>query len=220
MIHVKIEFWLDFLCPKCYIQHKNIVNLLQTYEIHNLELIYRNYEMVDDDQMDPSMTHAEFIASYRHLPLQAVEALLKQYNLDIKLFRIHDVHRMSHLAKRMKKQLLFIDMVFKAIYEDGLDLSNHDILKKISLDAGLPEAEIDRVLSSDLYHSQVLSNKENAQLKRIFELPTLRINGKLKMQGLQSEQSIIEGLNKTLIGIDPNEFCEGEHCIRKRRNPS
>ena len=70
--------------------------------------------------------------------------------------------------------------------------------------------EIDDVLLSDLYASQVISNRENAQLKGIYELPFLRINGKIKLQGLQPETYLIKSLNQAFYQFKDIEFCEGE----------
>ena len=63
----------------------------------------------------------------------------------------------------------------------------------------------------------MISNRENAQLKGIDDLPFLRINGQTKLKGLQSEQSLINALNQSFIQMNESEFCEGEHCVRKKR---
>jgi protein disulfide-isomerase len=98
------------------------------------------------------------------------KTFLDKNHIDISLFKIHDVHRMAHLAKKHKRSRIYNQLVFKAIYEDHLDLSEQDILKSISLEAGLKEKDIDEVLSSNLYDSQVISNRENAQLKGIYKV--------------------------------------------------
>lgn len=214
---MKIEFWLDYLCPKCYIQNQILENMIKHYDIHDLEIIYRSYEMVDDDQLDPSESYISFISTYKNLSLDDTKKFLDQYHIDLKLIKIHDVHRVAHLAKKNKVSRLFNQLVFKAIYEDHLDLGNHKNLKMIGLESGLKEKEIDEVLTSNLYDSQVLSNRENAQLKGIYELPFLRINGQMKLKGLQSEQDLVNALNQSFIAFKQTEFCEGENCIRKKR---
>jgi predicted DsbA family dithiol-disulfide isomerase len=215
--NMKIEFWLDYLCPACYIQHKTIENMLIHYDIHDLEIVYRSYEMVEDQQLDISQTYTAFIAHYKKLDLDQTKDFLDQNHIDINLFRIHDVHRVAHLAKKQKKSRIFNQLVFKAIYEDQLNLSNHMRLKNISIEAGLDEKDVEAVLSSNLYDSQVISNRENAQLKGIYELPFLRINGEIKLKGLQTEQDLVNALNQSFISFKETEFCEGEHCVRKKR---
>lgn len=215
---MKIEFWLDYLCPKCYLQHQILENLIKNYDIQNLEIIYRSYEMVEEEDFDPSDSYEMFIAKHKHVPVEEVKAFLKEHNFNLKLFRIHDVHRLSHLAKKHKKSTIYNHHVFKAIYEDGLDLSDHENLKEVAMKAGLQASEIVEVLNSDMYHSQVISNRENAQLKGIYELPFLRVNGKIKLEDLQREPNIIKSLNQAFNQFRDIEFCEGENCIRKRRH--
>ena len=217
---MKIEFWLDYLCPKCYLQHQTIEYLIKHYDIKDLEIIYRSYEMVMADEFDSTTPFVDFVATYKHMCKDEVKSFLDKNQIDISLFKIHDVHRMAHLAKKKKRSRIFNQLVFKAIYEDHLDLSEQDILKQISLEAGLDEKDIDEVLSSNLYDSQVISNRENAQLKGIYELPFLRINGEIKLKGLQSEHDIINAVNQSFISINQTEFCEGENCVRKKRNPN
>ena len=214
---MKIEFWLDYLCPKCYLQHKIIEEMIKTYEMKNIELIYRSYEMVNADLLDSNEPFDQFISKYKQLPIEEVQLFLEAHDFDMKVFEIHDTHRLAHLAKKEKKSQLYNDLVFKAIYEDHLDLSNHKALKEVGLKAGLDHHLIDEVLSSDLYSSQVISNRENAQLKGIYDLPYIRINGKVKLKGLQTVEQIIKTLNQSITKFQHIEFCEGENCIRKRR---
>ncbi len=214
---MKIEFWLDYLCPKCYLQHQTIESMLKNYEIHDLELIYRSYEMVEDEHFDVTQSYENFIATYKKMDVSEVNEFLKNESIDLSLFKIHDVHRMAHLAKKKKVSRLFNQLVFEAIYKDRLDLSNKENLKQVSLNAGLEENEIDEVLSSNKFTSQVISNRENAQLKGIYDLPFLRINGETKLRGLQSEQELVNALNQSFIHFNETEFCEGEHCVRKKR---
>ncbi len=214
---MKIEFWLDYLCPTCYLQHQTIESMLKHYDIHDLELIYRSYEMVEDRAFDTNQSYVSFIAKHQKMSEEAVEKFLNEYNYHIQLFRIHDVHRMAHLAKKKQISRKFNQVVFHAIYEDKLDLSDHKHLKDVSIKAGLEETDIDEVLSTDKFSNQVISNRENAQLKGIYELPFLRINGQTKLQGLQLEQDLVNTLNQSFIKFKDVEFCEGEHCIRKKR---
>ena len=215
---MKIEFWLDYLCPKCYLQHQILEQMIKNYEMKNIEIIYRSYEMVEAKDFNTEEPFDIFISKHKNLPIKEVKTFLHENEFNVKLFRIHDVHRLAHLAKKYKKTNIYNHLVFEAIYKDQLDLSNHKLLKEIGLKAGLDELLINEVLDSNLYNSQVLSNRENAQLKGIFELPFIRINGKLKFQGLQSEDTIIQSLNQSFAKLKDIDFCEGENCIRKRRH--
>jgi predicted DsbA family dithiol-disulfide isomerase len=214
---MKIEFWLDYLCPKCYQQHQVIEELIKNYNMKDVDLVCRSYEMVEAEYFDTNEPFEEFISKHKHLPVEEVKAFLNENEFNLDLFQIHDTHRLAHLAKKEKKSALYNHLVFEAIYEKHQDLSDHKILREIAISAGLNKDLVDEVLHSNLYTSQVISNRENAQLKGIYELPFMRINGKIKLKGLQSLDQIIKALNQSFGKLKDIEFCEGENCVRKRR---
>lgn len=214
---MKIEFWLDYLCPKCYLQHQVLEELIKTYDMKDIDLICRSYEMVEAEYFDANEPFEEFISKHKHLPVDEVKTFLNENEFNLDLFKIHDAHRLAHLAKKQKKADIYNHLVFEAIYEKHQDLSDHDKLREIAISAGLDQDLVEEVLHSDLYTSQVISNRENAQLKGIYELPFIRVNGKIKLQGLQSLEQIIKALNQSFGMLKDIEFCEGENCVRKRR---
>ncbi|BCR36330.1 DsbA family oxidoreductase [Mariniplasma anaerobium] len=214
---MKIEFWLDYLCPKCYLQHQIIEELIKTYDMKDIELVCRSYEMVEAKYFDTNEPYEKFISRHKNLPVEEVKTFLDENEFNLDLFKIHDAHRLAHLAKKEKKSQLFNHLIFEEIYEKHQDLSNHQLLREIALKAELDQNLTEEILNSDLYSSQVISNRENAQLKGIYELPFMRINGKIKLQGLQSVDQIVKTLNQSFGKLKDIEFCEGENCVRKRR---
>lgn len=214
---MKIEFWLDYLCPKCYLQHQVLEELIKTYDMKNIDLVCRSYEMVEAQYFDTNEPYEEFISKHKNLPVEDVKTFLNENEFNLNLFKIHDAHRLAHLAKKEKKSQLFNHLVFEAIYEKHQDLSDHQLLREIAEKTKLDKVLTEEVLNSDLFSSQVISNRENAQLKGIYELPFMRVNGKIKLQGLQSIDQIVKTLNQSFGKLKDIEFCEGENCVRKRR---
>ncbi len=212
---MKIEFYLDYLCPKCYLQHKVIEKLISERQINQDAIIYRSFEMVDQEMFDRDVDFVDFVAKYKHLPKSEVIDFLNETKLEIQLFPIHNVHKMAHLAKKMKKSYAFNKAVFKAIYEDHIDLSIDDKLTNLALSIGLPIKDIDLVINSDKFSQAVISNKENGQLKGVESLPFLRINQHVKLQGVQDANDILAALIDE-SDYDSNEYCVGGNCSRKR----
>lgn len=210
-----VEFYLDYLCPKCYIQHKVLEDMVQHKKIEAGDIIYRSYEMVYHEQFDQHMTFIDFIAKYKHLPVDEVIAFLNDQNININLFPIHNVHKMAHLAKKENKSFAYSKAVFKAIYEDHLDLSDNELLRCVAANVGLNNQAIEEVLTTDLYSNAVISNKENAQLKGVLDLPFIRINRHVKLSGLSDEFDIIAAFNQERLGH--HEYCVGENCERSRK---
>ncbi|MFA6800907.1 MAG: DsbA family protein [Acholeplasmataceae bacterium] len=212
---MKIEFYLDYLCPKCYLQQKVIEQMIKKQEISEDVVIYRSFEMVDAYEFDESLNFVDFIVKYKQLPKNEVIDFLNKTNMEIQLFPIHNVHKMAHLAKKMKLSYGFNKAVFKAIYEDHINLSQIHELRQLAINVGLPEDEVNDVLCTSKYSDAVISNKENGQLKGVESLPFLRINQLLKLNGLQDEETILNALHLSLEN-KINEHCTGSNCIRKK----
>lgn len=212
---MQIEFYLDYLCPKCYLQHKTLEHMINQKQISQHDIIYRSFEMVDENEFDQGLAFVDFISKYKHLPKDEVVDFLRDTNLEIRLFPIHNVHKMAHLAKKEKKSYAFNKAVFKAMYEDRIDLSFVHELRTLSLAVGLSEDKVNQVICSNLYSDAVISNKENGLLKGVESLPFLRINRVIKLEGLQTSDIILDALRQH-TSKKQNEHCIGENCSRKR----
>lgn len=210
-----VEFYLDYLCPKCYLQHKVLEDMVHDKQIDKRDIIYRSYEMVNHENFDRSLSFIEFIAKYKRLPVDEVIKFLEDEALYIELFPIHNVHKMAHLAKKSDQSFDYSKAVFKAIYEDHKDLSRTDVLRELALSIGLDAQKVDEVLTTDAFSNAVISNKENAQLKGVSDLPFIRINRHVKLNGLCDEYDIMAALNRERLG--ESEYCVGENCVRHRK---
>jgi len=130
----------------------------------------------------------------------------------------------QHSKKRSKciltYPIIFIQSkhkeLFHAYYEQQKDISNHDVLVEIGTKIGIEEDLIRAVLQSNLYLDSVQSNRENAIVKGIFELPHMRINGKLKLACLHDEKTIIDHIIQAEQLISRHEHCDDGNCERKK----
>jgi len=130
--------------------------------------------------------------------------------------KVIDAHRLSHLAKKHNLAFEYHTALFHAYYEELKDISNPDVLLQIGNQVGLDEALVKELLSSDLYLDQVQSNRENAIVKGIFELPHIRINGKIKLTCLHDEQMIIHHIIHAAQLNSRHEHCDDGNCERKK----
>ena len=213
---MRIEFWIDFLSPQCYKQHKALELLLKKYEFKDLELLYRSYEMMP--QLKPSdQTTFEHILSTHYLTtLDEAKHMMSPYHLTMKPVNTHDAHRLAHLAKKSDLAFEYHQAIFKAYYVHKEDISDHKTLYKIACKIGMKSDQVEHVLNSATYSETVLLNRENAIVKGIFEVPHVRIDGKIKLSNYHSDAQMIEAIAMASIKYHKTEYCEGEHCERKK----
>jgi len=213
---MKLEIWLDYLSPLCYKQHKTIEKLLLDYEFKNLELLYRSYEMIPFFSPEDDCTFHRILSHHHVISLSDAQKITQGMNPNLRPVQVIDAHRLSHLAKKEDCSFLFNLNVFKAYYEDHKDISNHQVLLDIAAQSGINMAHAQEVLDSDMYLSQVQSNRENAIVKGIFELPHIRIDGKHRLNGYHNEKALLDELIRASAQFSKTEHCEGENCQRKK----
>lgn len=209
---MKLEFWLDYLSPICYLQHKSLETLFDNYIFKDLELLYRSYEMIPYFQPENDCSFDVILSKHHVISLEEARKIMPEIHPDLKPVPVLDAHRLSHLAKKEDCAFAYNKNVFKAYYEENKDISNHEILKEIAIESGLDRKDVDEVLASDLYKSAVESNRENAILKGIFELPHMRIDGKMRLSGYHTHKALLQQLARASAQYTKNEYCEGENC--------
>lgn len=213
---MKLEIWLDYLSPLCYKQHKTIERLFLNYEFKDLELLYRSYEMIPFFSPEEDCSFQRILSKHHVISLKEADEIISDIHPNLKPVQVIDAHRLSHLAKKENCSYKFNSNIFKAYYEDHRDISNHQVLLDIAVNSGINIEDAHQVLSSDLYLSQVQSNRENAIVKGIFELPHIRINGKHRLNGYHNEKALLDELIHASAQFSKSEHCEGENCHRKK----
>ncbi len=216
MIHLKLEFWLDYLSPVCYLQHQAIELLFKKYQFNDLELLYRSYEMIPKFEPLSDCDFYRILSQHHVLTIEEVKQAYHHIPCDIKPVKVIDAHRLSHLAKKTEKAFEFNQMVFKYYYELKKDISSPEVLIDIAKHIGLDESEVKTVLDSNKFYDSVSLNRENAILKGIFEVPHIRIDGKIRLKNYHTDQQIFDALNIAKATYHKTDYCEGENCERKK----
>jgi len=213
---MKLEIWLDYLSPLCYKQHKSLENLLKKYKFADLEILYRSYEMIPLFKPEKHCSFHTILSKHHMISEEEAKKIIPNISKNVKPVEVFDAHRLSHLAKKESCAFIFNKNLFEAYYVQHKDISNHDVLREIGLASGIGLEPINEVLSSDMYKQQVESNRENAIVKGIFELPYMRIDGKFKMNGFHDVDDLLKLFNHANAQYKATEYCEGENCDRKK----
>jgi len=216
MCDMKLEFWLDYLSPLCYKQHQVIEQLNKKYTFQDLEILYRSYEMIPRFEPSPDCTFAHVLSQHHVLTEEEVKVMFGELPKSLRPVKVIDAHRLSHLAKKYEKAFDYNKQIFKAYYVEKLDISNHDVLRKVAKRVGLDEHKVNEVLNSNLFYDAVQMNRENAIMKGIFEIPHMRIDGKIRLAGYHLEEHILDALTQAKITYVKTDYCEGENCERKK----
>lgn len=103
---------------------------------------------------------------------------------DIKMTNSFDAHRLMHFAQEEEQiaknkgiASAIKERFLKAYFTEGLLLGDHAILKRLSVEAGLPADGVDKVLADPkLYSSEVRADEDQAHRMGIHGVPYFSLN--------------------------------------------
>src|SRR5690554_1388601 len=100
---MRIEFWVDYLCPLTYLTHKNLIEVIKELNLINYELYYRSYQL-DKDELNQLFVNEEY------------KEFLQNKNLKLKKFDTTTIHQVAHIAKRHECAQTFNEQVFEQLF--------------------------------------------------------------------------------------------------------
>jgi predicted DsbA family dithiol-disulfide isomerase len=236
VVSLKVEVWSDVVCPWCYIGKRRFEAALARFEHRDeVELVWRSFEL--DPSAPPSSaepgTYAERIASKYGCSVTEAQAMIDnmtltaaQEGLDLRFElarpgNTFDAHRLLHLALEHGLQGDLKERLDAATFTEGSPTSDHSALRALATQVGLPEGEVDAVLTSDRYCEAVRSDEAQARAYGISGVPFFVIDGRYGISGAQPSDAVLQILDKawserpplTLVtpeGSAPS--CEGDSC--------
>lgn len=214
---MRIEFWVDYLCPVTYLTHKNLIKAIDEADIKSYEILYRSFEMVNYtdkkyDIMDVWMLHHN---QSREEIVNFLQYVYPEYE-KLKLVNVNSAHQLAHLAKRYNLAKEINTKILEAYFEDNEDISNHEVLINIGTSFGIDRNIIKEVLNNDTFIEQKSLNRENAFLRGIDRIPHLRINVNNHYNGYLSTEKLITILRENKAIKNNFTYCEAGVCNTKK----
>jgi len=209
---MKVEMWLDFVCPFCYLGKAKFEKALENFSHkENVEIIYKSFELNPNASKVYTGTVSELISKQYGITIEEAEENNKRltaeakelglvYNLD-KAIPVNTLyaHRLLQYSKEIGKEAKIVSLIFKTYFTDSKNISDIDTLVEISKEAGLEEDVVRKILNSDRYTDRVREDEKESQDIGVDVVPYFLINKKLTVVGAQSIDTLRMGLEKALI---------------------
>jgi predicted DsbA family dithiol-disulfide isomerase len=232
---MKVEIWSDVVCPWCYVGKRRFETALASFEHRaDVEVHWRSFELDPSApavrEGDPvqrlvdkyGMSRAQAVAAEARLTgLAAAEGL--DFHLETaRSGNTFDAHRLLHLAADKGVQDVVKERFMRAYFTESEAVGEYATLARLAVDAGLDEAEVDAVLSSDRYGVDVRADEEQAAVYGISGVPFFVVDARYGISGAQSSDVILATLRTayaeanplTMVGagVTVDGTCEGDSC--------
>lgn len=210
--YMKVEIWSDIMCPYCYIGKRNFEAALEQIDFKDqIVVIWKSF------QLDPTipasfevkMNTCEYLAQRKGISLEqskqlhanVVEMARKvglEYNFDISIVaNSFDAHKLIQLAKSKGLGDEAEEMLFRAYFTEGKDMSDHKVLIELGSSIGLDQAEILVALSNSSYSDLVHADILEAQQIGVRGVPFFVFDRKYAVSGAQPVDIFVNALKQT-----------------------
>ncbi|MDX6223068.1 MAG: hypothetical protein QOD91_2122 [Frankiales bacterium] len=232
---MKVEIWSDVVCPWCYIGKRRFERALASFPHRDqVELVWRSFQLdptAGPSPDEPGQHVRGLAAKYgRSLPeaqamLDNVAAQAASEGLDFRFDlnragNTFDAHRLLHLALAQGLQDQLKERLDHATFTEGSPVSDHDALRGLAVEVGLPVAEVDDVLASDRYADAVRADVAQAAAYGINGVPFFVVDGRYGISGAQPAEVVLQTLEQAwserpalqFVAADGGDNCEGDTC--------
>ncbi|WP_299332493.1 DsbA family oxidoreductase [Haloplanus sp.] len=184
----RITVYSDYVCPFCYLGRQSL-SVYQTDRDDPLEIDWRPFDLRagrrgPDGEIDPDADDGKD-EDYYQQARENVRRLANEYDVDMAQEIATDVDsRPAQIASYHVSEtepyetwLAFDEAVFEALWLDGRDIGDRDVLVDCATDAGLTASVVDDALSDTDLDTRLDRLFEEANAEGITGVPTFAYDG-------------------------------------------
>ncbi len=209
---IKIEIWMDIMCPFCYIGKRKLEGgLAQFIHKDKVELIWKSYLLDPNLKNDYTLNLNTYLALNKKVSVEQAAAMNRaaamraasvglKYNLDkaipVNTFKAHQFH---HFAKKYNLQSEAIEVLFRSYFVDGKDVSDNMQLMSLAEDLDMNKEDLSVALEQESYVADVNADIMEAKDMGIKMVPYFLINDKHAISGTYDSNTFIAILNSLSV---------------------
>ena len=203
----KLDIISDPICPWCYIGKTKLDRALEKHPEHDFIIEWHPFQL-NPSMPSKGMDRREYLEAKFGGKEEAVRVYGDIANaaetaaVEINFESIQrtpstlNAHRLLHWAALEGKQNALVDRLFKAYFQKGQDISNHDVLVEIASSTGMNAELTRRLLKTDSDANDIQDRDAAARERGVSGVPCFVIGNHYVIQGAQDtelwEKVIIE----------------------------
>jgi len=193
---VKLDIISDPICPWCYIGKANLDAALAQFPDHPFTIEWHPFQLnpempaggMDRKTYLETKFGGKAAAAKAYAPVVA-HAEKAGLTINFEMMQVTpntiDAHRLIHWAGIEARQLLVVDLLFKAYFVEGRDIGSHEVLADIADMAEMDAALITRLLASDADIADIRARDAHSRDMGISAVPTFVVANQHAVPGAQ-----------------------------------
>jgi predicted DsbA family dithiol-disulfide isomerase len=187
---LKITMFSDFICPFCFIGFETIRKLKPEFDF---ELEWRGFQIHPEwpaEGMPASEYRRGMDSETRRAIWERISAMANAAGFLMKQPETLSNSRLAleaaEFAKAVGKGEAFEERVYRAYFQEGLNIGDQGVLANLGADVGIDRDEMNLALESNRYTLRLQNNAYVAHEREVNGVPTFFI-GEYPLVGAQSE---------------------------------
>ncbi|MFH1516383.1 MAG: DsbA family oxidoreductase [Pseudomonadota bacterium] len=221
---VVVEMVSDLVCPWCWLGLRRIEAARKLAPEVDVQLVFRPFELdptipaagVDykeymkekfggsDESRERSGQMRQALIDYG-----AAEGIPYQFDRITRRPSSFDAHRVVRWAQGQDKGAAAKEALFKAFFEDGRDIGDHEVLVDIAREIGLDAEIVADLLKTDADVANVREEAEAFRQMGVSGVPTYIANRAVAVQGAESAEKLAKFLQHAAAQL-PQERKAGD----------
>ncbi|NPD15660.1 DsbA family oxidoreductase [Xinfangfangia sp. D13-10-4-6] len=208
---VRLDIFIDPVCPWCHIGMQNLENALAAHPGHPFRLFWHPFRL-NPDIPKAGVDKREYLEARfgGKEKVDEVNQRLRQVAQDAggeidpdrppRLPNTLDAHRVIDWAGIEGVQHEVVTRILQAYWDEGRDIGDAEVLADIAASAGMDRAATLRLLQSDADKAELITREGEARRKGVNSVPTFLIGQKYVVNGAQPPKfwaDVIQEIAKT-----------------------
>jgi len=208
---LQVDIIADLICPWCYLGKRRLDDALMA--VHGPSVVSWYPFQLNPTMPEAGMGFDEYLAARFGDP-ETLQPALAQLTaagaaegINFRFDRITHVpnslnaHRVMKLAETDGISASGLaENLLRGFFEEGMDISQRDVLLDVGSRSGLSETSIIRVLDDDTTRQTVLSQEAQVRRSGVTGVPDFLINKRLFVIGAQSTANLVNVFDRAMFG--------------------
>jgi predicted DsbA family dithiol-disulfide isomerase len=204
---MNVEVWSDVVCPWCYLGKRRLESALAEFPARQeVTVVWRSFELDPAAPRRRAESAADHLAAkYGLTPEQVaaswerLTALATAEGLEYRLASTQggssfDAHRLVKLGGRHGLADETVERLFQAYFTEGRATGEPEVLAELGREVGLPADEVDELLASDAFATEVRADEHRASQLGIGGVPFFAIDERYGVSGAQTVEILGQAL--------------------------
>jgi predicted DsbA family dithiol-disulfide isomerase len=202
---MEIEIYADVVCPWCWIGKRRLEQALARYD-GEVTVRFRPFQLDPTPVTEPKpliealgakfggRDKAEGMAA--HVTQVAEGAGIEMHFDRAVAANTFEAHRLVRFATERGRAAELVERLYRAHFQDGIDVGSLDALVKLAGEVGLDETEARDYLASNLGRREVAADLSAAHQLGVSSVPTFVLAGKYAVTGAQEPETLLAALHE------------------------